>query len=274
MDYEEMRRLMHEKQYPNQPSSARIYDYFLGGSNWFPVDERAAEHLKQRFPESSYFAHMNRDYLRRVVSWLVRTAGISQFLDLGSGIPTMDNVHEVAKRYNPASRVVYVDNDPLAVSESLNLLESVETTTAILADLRDTDGVLNHTETRRILDFSQPIAVLFVSILHFFPDDAMVQQVISTYRDATVTGSYLAVSHGSAEEYVSTSEEKANNIEYMKQAYPEFTVRSPTELQALFAGYTLIEPGVVPLLDWHPDDETPEHQMYNHLMYGGVGRKV
>ncbi|MEM8535348.1 MAG: SAM-dependent methyltransferase [Chloroflexota bacterium] len=263
---------MEEKQYPNHPSSARMYDYWLGGQNYFPIDQAAADHITAQIPSAPYFAVMNRDFLRRAVQWLTAN-GIDQFLDLGSGIPTMNNVHETAQQINPDARVVYVDNDPVAIAQSRNVLGTNATTAAILADVRDTDTILTHPETTQTLDFSRPVAVMCVSMLHFIPDTDEVHRCLQTFRDTSTTGSYLVISHGVVPETLS-EEQRKMQLGHVQKAYQRdgFTERCLSEVAQLFTGYDLMPPGLVPLHEWHPDEQTPVHNPeYGNGMYGGIG---
>lgn len=263
---------MEEKQYPNHPSSARMYDYWLGGQNYFPIDQAAADHITTQIPSVPYFAAMNRDFLRRAVQWL-STNGIDQFIDLGSGIPTMNNVHEIAQQTNPDARVVYVDNDPVAIAQSRNVLGTNKTTTAILADIRDTDTILTHPETAQRLDFSRPIAIMCVSMLHFVPDNDEVHRSLQAFRNISAAGSYLVISHGVIPETIS-QEQRETQLGHVQQAYQRdgFAERRLSEVAQLFDGYDLVAPGLVPLHEWYPDKQTPVHNPeYGNGMYGGIG---
>src|SRR5215213_11358434 len=177
-----------------RPSAARIYDYLLGGFYNFDVDRAAAQKITGVLPDMPLFMRANRTFLRRVVRFLT-DQGIDQFLDLGSGIPTVGNVHEVAQQINPSARVVYVDNEPVAVTHSRTILQGNPRATVIQADLRKPEVILGHPETQRLLDLNKPTAVLFLSVLLFVTDDEEAYRLVRAVRDALVPGSYMAISH-------------------------------------------------------------------------------
>ena len=177
------------------PNPARIYDYFLGGKDNFPADREVAEQVVAIAPVARDIVEDNRAFLRRAVRLLAGEAGIRQFIDLGSGLPTQGNVHEIAQAAVPDARVVYVDNDAMVVTHSRALLAG-DNTAAIEADLRDPDSVMGHPEVRELIDFDQPIALLLMAILHFVPDDEDPYGIVARFRDALPAGSYLALSHG------------------------------------------------------------------------------
>jgi len=235
------------------PSIARMYDYWLGGFHHFAVDRQVAEELVALYPALPLVARANRAALRRIVTFLA-ARGIDQFLDIGSGIPTVGNVHEVAQRSNPAARVVYVDNDPIAVEHSRAILEDNPFATVVEADARRPVELLAHPEIQRLLDFRQPVAVLVLALLHFIPDDAEADRVVRTLRDALPPGSYLAISHAT---YGHLPGETTAQIE---RAYTRITTggkyRPPAAIARFFDGLTLIEPGLVYAPLWRP--ETPD----------------
>jgi hypothetical protein len=195
-----------------------------------------------------------------------------QFLDIGSGIPTLGNVHEIAQRAAPDSRVVYVDIDPVAVAHSQQILAGNPNATVIHEDLRRPEEILGHDDVRRLIDFSQPVAVMLVAVLHFISDEDDPAAIIATLREATSPGSHLVMSHGSAESR-RPDEAAGGRAVYQRTASP-LTLRDRTELRALFAGYDLLEPGVVWVPQWHPDspDEVGEHPEMTAII-GGVGRR-
>ncbi len=182
----------------DRPNAARIYDYLLGGDQNFTADRAAAEHVLDNYPDAALAARANRAFLRRAVAVLAGQ-GIDQFLDIGSGLPTVGNVHEVARRVNPRARVVYVDNDPVAVRYSRELLaeegEGARGVAAIEADLRDPAAILDHPETRRLLDLRRPLGLLLVAVLHFVPDDAEARRALCAFREIIAPGSYVVISH-------------------------------------------------------------------------------
>lgn len=254
----------------DRPSAARMYDYTLGGSHNFAADRQLAEQIRQFVPEGPEIARANRAFLRRAVRFLIGE-GVCQFLDLGSGIPTVGNVHEVAQQTDPEARVVYVDNDPVAVAHTRSILAGDERAAVVHADLLRPDDVLAAPEVRGLLDLTQPVGLLTVSVLHFVSDDAGLGGVLARYRDAVVPGSYLALSHGT-HETDPEREERAKAL-YARSANP-LTVRTREEITALFDGFDLVEPGVVWLPQWRPDspgdvDGRPER----FLALAGAGRK-
>jgi hypothetical protein len=255
-----------------RPSPARMYDYFLGGSHNFAVDRRAAEAARRAYPRIAAGMRANRSFLRRVVRHLV-ASGIDQFLDLGSGIPTVGNVHEIAQRANPDARVVYVDNEAIAVAHSRSILEGNDRAIAIQADLRDPEAVLGNPQVRDLLDFTRPVAVLLVAVLHFVPDSDDPAGIVAAYRDAIPQGSYVAISHGSTEGLPVAASSGVGGVTavYDRSTNP-ITLRSREEIAALFAGLDVVEPGVVHVLRWRPDRDDEE---FDEWISGfvGLGRK-
>lgn len=248
-----------------RPNAARVYDYYLGGSANLPVDRQFAEEVLQDVPARE-FARANRTFLRRVVEYLVREAGIRQFLDLGSGLPTIGNVHEIAQRIAPDCRVVYVDVEPVAVAYAQRLLDGQNNAAAIGADLRSPYAVLGHPDTRRLLDFNQPVAVLLFAVLHFVPDEDDPSGIITSLRNELCPGSHLAISHATADNY---PDDLAKAVEkYQKTATPA-TLRTHHQVTALFDGFTLLPPGVVFTPEWRPEGTVTEDPRRS-LAYGGV----
>jgi SAM-dependent methyltransferase len=253
---------------PQIPSSARMYDYVLGGFNNFEVDRKLADWVQQNMPEVAQGARDNRAFLRRLVDFLVREAGIDQFLDLGSGIPTAGNVHEIAQRLHPGARVVYVDIDPVAVSASRRLLQDNPDATAIRADLTDVEQILAAPEVAALLDLSRPIAVLLVSVLHFVPESADPATAIARLRATVAPGSYLAISHFTDE----GREGDAQRIVAMSRQTPTTTTpRGRAQIEALFDGFTVLEPGVVDVSRWRPEESTDGTPASFSGWYCGVG---
>ncbi|MDR7299894.1 SAM-dependent methyltransferase [Haloactinomyces albus] len=251
----------------DRPSAARMYDYYLGGSAHFAVDRQAAEQALAAAPGGGDYTRANRSFLRRVVGYLCR-AGIDQFLDLGSGIPTVGNVHEVAHEHNPASRIAYVDIESVAVAHARQLLGTEPRVTVTQGDLRRPDTVLSAPGVAGLLDFTRPVAVLAISILPFIPDSDEPVAIMAAYRQACVPGSYLAVSHGSP---VTLSAEQVRRSEAVyRHTTTPLTWRSRDEIAAFLPGYRLVEPGLVLLGDWHPDpgEHTPAEATNG---YGALG---
>ncbi|GAA4615958.1 SAM-dependent methyltransferase [Saccharopolyspora hordei] len=232
-----------------RPSSARVYDVHLGGSHNFQVDRELAEQAAAMMPSLPAVLRANRSFLRRVVHHLAET-GVRQFLDLGSGIPTVGNVHEVAQGVDPSCRVVYVDNDLVAVAHSQALLRDNDRAVAIRADFRDVDAVLGDEQVRATLDFDAPIAVLFFAVLHFVPDSDDPAGIVARYADALCPGSYVAISHAGSDD-VDESTRRASAL--YSERIGGFFMRSRAEVAKMFGDLELIEPGLVDLLQWRPD---------------------
>ena len=256
-----------------KPSTARMYDYYLGGSHNFEADRALAQRTIAIWPDAPHQARANRAFLRRVVAYLAE-AGIDQFLDLGSGIPTSGNVHEVVREVNPAARVVYVDADAVAVAHSKALLAQVPEARAFHADLRDPAAVLDDPEIAEVLDFSRPIALLMFAVLQFVAEEDEPGAILARYRDATAPGSYLAISHWT-NEYRPESARRAEDV--YSQASHSAHGRSRDQIKALMAGYELVEPGLVDIINWRPDPQsTPDPlggDVTRYSALGAVGRK-
>jgi SAM-dependent methyltransferase len=240
------------------PQAARIYDYALGGVHNFQVDRDFWDQATQVLPSAALLARANRAFLGRAVRWLV-DAGVTQFLDVGSGIPTIGNVHEVAQEANPAAKVMYVDIDPIAVEQSRSLLAGNPRANVIEADLRQPESLLYHRDVLELLDFAEPVAVLTVAVWHFIPDTAQPAEIIAKIGDALVKGSYLAISHLGPDPTPEGRAEQARAVKLYENTPTLVTVRSADEVAALFGpGFELLEPGVVAATDWHPDPEEAE----------------
>jgi SAM-dependent methyltransferase len=224
-------------------------------------------------PRSREIARLNRAFLRRAVLFLVES-GIRQFLDIGSGVPTVGNVHEIAQQAAPDCRVVYVDKDPVAVAHSELLLQGNERTAVLQADLRDVDYVLGHQHCKRLLDFDRPIGLLTVMMLHFVPDSSAPKEVLARYRDAVVPGSYLVISHVTADQRADQITDAAQAIK-RSNSPDQLAYRSHAEVVDFFTGFDLVEPGVVGCGLWHPDrpgDISNDPDVNAHV-YGGIGVK-
>lgn len=251
----------------SRPNAARVYDYVLGGANNFEVDREFARHILTMLPDAKALAQENRGFLRRTVSYLVRN-GVRQFIDLGSGIPTVGNTHEVAQRVDPDARVVYVDNEPVAVAHGELILQDNRNAGILRADVRDADDVLKHDVTRELVDFDQPVAILAFAVLHFIPDEQDPYGLVATYRDATAPGSYLAISHLTSDRRPEVGDVSE---EYRRAANP-VTVRDRAAITRFFDGYDLAAPGVVVARDWQPEIELDYDATSS--TYGAVGRKA
>jgi SAM-dependent methyltransferase len=254
----------------DRPNAARIYDYFLGGSHNLAADRAIARQIIDLVPEVPLIAHANRAFLRRVVKCCV-AAGIRQFLDLGSGIPTAGNVHEVAQREAADCRVVYVDIEPVAVAQSRVILAGNNRVNAVQADVREPDRILSDPRLLTLLDLGQPVAVLMVALLSFLPDADEPARLVARYRDALAPGSMLAISHASSDARPADAE-KLN--EFYRQTSTPLLVRSRAEIEKMFEGFELIDPGLVYVQEWRPDylDDVTEHPERTGLIVG-VGRK-
>lgn len=254
-----------------RPSAARIYDYLLGGFHNFEVDRAVADRMLQVNPDLGVAAQVNRAFLRRAVRFLAGQ-GIEQFLDLGSGIPTVGNVHQVAQSANPAARVVYVDIDPIAVRHSLSLLEDNNQATALLADIREPDAILAHPDVTDLLDFGRPVGLLAVTVLHYVEDDGEAYEAMSILRDSLAPGSYLCVAHSSSDVNV----EERKNLRGLFGKASKATSRSYAEIERFFEGLDLVEPGLVFTPRWRPErpDDLFVNEPWRAFTLAGVGRKA
>lgn len=241
----------------SRPSVARVYDYYLGGAHNFSVDREMAERAIGMWPDLPLIMQANRAFLRRAVRFCV-AAGVRQFLDLGSGIPTVGNVHEVARAADPDARVVYVDIDPVAVTYSRTILGDDPQTVVAHADLRRPDLLLQRPEVTGLLDLREPVAVMMVAVMHFVPDADDPAAIVAGYRDAVAPGSFLVMSHATHEGQPQLADEHQQL--YQRTATP-MSMRSRAEVTALFDGFDLVDPGVVYLPLWRPVslDEVDEH---------------
>jgi hypothetical protein len=233
---------------PDIPSTARIYDYLLGGKDNYPADRAAAAEIARALPNVRTSFQWNRAFLGRAVRYLAAEEGIRQFLDIGTGLPTAGNVHEVAQRAAPGTRVVYVDNDPVVLAHGRHLLHGVTDTTIIEHDLRQPGDILNDPALRALIDFSEPVALLLVAILHFIPDDDDPGSIIRKLIEPFASGSYLVVSHGTAD----AAPEVNDAAEVYQQATATAHVRSREHIMRLIDGLELVEPGIVWLPEWRP----------------------
>lgn len=252
-----------------RPSVARMYDYYLGGSHNFAVDRAAAQAMVAAVPEAPLMAQANRAFLRRAVQFLT-AAGVRQFLDIGSGIPTVGNVHEIAQRIAPESRVVYVDVDPVAVAHSREILDGNDRTAVVQEDLRHPERILAHPDVRGLLDLSEPVAVLIVAVLHFVSDDDRPAELLRTLRSALAPGSWLVLSQASADGRAGDERAEAERV-YRNTDNPLW-IRSRAELTTLFDGFQLVEPGVVWVPQWRPDSPESAEDAERAAFIGGVGR--
>jgi S-adenosyl methyltransferase len=256
-----------------RPAPARMWDYYLGGSHNFAADRQLAENAMGAWPELPQIARANRAFLRRAVTLLVER-GVTQFLDLGSGIPTAGHVHEIVCALNPLARTVYVDSDPVAVAHSRLLLAESPSATIVHADLRDASAVLADPALQGFLDLGQPTAVLMFAVLHFIPDSDDPLGVVAAYRNATAPGSYLALTHGTRD-YMPEQIRSLEEV-YSRSSAP-MTMRSHAEITRLMQGYELVPPGLVDMILWRPAaNPLPDPlggDVKRYSGYGAVGRR-
>jgi S-adenosyl methyltransferase len=249
---------------------ARVYDYWLGGKDNYAADRKAAEAALQAYPYIAGGVRANRAFLARVVRYLAGEAGIRQFLDIGTGIPTANNTHEVAQDLAPESRVVYVDNDPIVLAHARALLtSSPDGATAYLdADFRDVGTIL--ADASQTLDFSQPVAIMLIAILHLIDDEADPHTAVAKLIDAVPSGSYLAVSHLSSD--IMASAARAEAHDRLRQLMHERqTLRNREEVASFFTGLEMVEPGLVPITQWRPNSDAEAKSPT--ALWGGVARK-
>ncbi|WP_405149920.1 SAM-dependent methyltransferase [Sphaerisporangium sp. NBC_01403] len=255
---------------PNTPNAARMYDYFLGGKDNLPADREAAKKVLQFVPEIPIGIRENRAFLSRAVRFLAEQ-GIRQFLDIGAGLPTQRNVHQVAAEVAPGARTVYVDNDPQVLAHARALLQDSPQVLVMEGDVRRPAQILDHPELRAHLDFDRPIAVLLLAIIHFIPDADDPAGIIATIRDALPPGSYMAISHVAVDE----RPQVAPGVEGVyNNASAQFVARMSGEIAPLFKGLELVEPGMVNLHEWRPDVPVvaPLLETVKSYFLCGVGR--
>lgn len=253
------------------PSVARMYDFYLDGKDNYAVDRAAVAELDKVVPSTKPLAINNRRFLQRVVRRLAEDHGVRQFLDHGSGLPTQDNVHQVAQRVDRESRVVYVDDDPIVLAHGRALLQEDDRTTVLQADMRDTDLIFDHPEVRRLIDFTEPVAVLFVSVMHCIPDPDPAG-LVKRVTERLVPGSYLVINQ-------LVSEDKGTR-DFVTDFMAEQTkghwgrVREAREVERYFEGLEVLEPGLGEINDWRPDSKLGPRQLTDEWYeFGGVARK-
>ena len=254
----------------DRPQSARIYNYWLGGKDYFPVDREMGEQIRAVLPGIPEMARCQRAFLARVVTFLAREVGIRQFLDIGTGLPTANNTHEVAQAVAPESRIVYVDNDPIVLVHARALLTSAgEGKTAYIdADLRDPDKILE--AAAQTLDFTQPIAVMLLGIVHHITDTDEAHTVVNRLLEAVPSGSYLVITHTTN---TVTGAAMDDAVRQWNEASPvPIVIRTPQQLACFFDRLELLDPGVVPTTRWRPDPADPSSQ-HDVDEFCAVGRK-
>ncbi|WP_018653395.1 SAM-dependent methyltransferase [Actinomadura flavalba] len=267
---------------PDKPNTARIYDFFLGGKDHYEIDRQAAEKIATLLPDVPEAVKANRAFLQRAVR-VMAEAGITQYLDIGSGLPTARNLHEVAREVNPEARVVYVDHDPNVIAHGHALLATEEGVAMITADLRDPDTILNAPQTQTLIDFTKPVGLIMIAVLHFIPDPVdkgrsagkPLTHLLDHYVKALPPGSHLALTHACDDALPTTKSEAAQNV--YKNATATIHPRSATEITTLFTGLTLLPPTPgtaaprpVNVSTWRPTTET---QPTTAQFLGGVATK-
>ncbi|MFF7251395.1 SAM-dependent methyltransferase [Embleya sp. NPDC008237] len=255
------------------PSVARMYDYYLGGKDNYRADREASEELSKAAPGTRALAINNRRFLQRAVRVLASEYGVRQFLDHGSGLPTQDNVHQIAQRIDPASRVVYIDHDPIVLAHGRAILADNDRTTVITADFRDTDAIMNNADVTKLIDFTEPTAALFVSVLHCLPDSDEPAALVERVMDRLAPGSFVVISH-----LVSADSEVRKRLsDFMLTATQGNwgRVREAADVETYFSGLELLAPGLVEVSTWRPDATPgPTQETAEWIEFGGVARKL
>jgi hypothetical protein len=254
----------------SRASIARVYDYLLGGKEHLEVDRRAADAMRNVVPEVAEIARANRCFLRRGVQYLVREAGIRQIVDVGSGLPSPGNVHEVAHAIDPAVRILYIDNDPVVLAHARALLATDEQTAVVTADLRHPESLFERVGALGLLDFDEPYAVLLSGVVHHLSDDDDPDRVMATVRERLSPGSYLLLTH-----FLFDDEARAYALEraFLHGGLGSGRFRTWDQLRGYFDGLDLVDPGLVYANDWRPDEHTQIESAVHTLYAGGVGRK-
>jgi SAM-dependent methyltransferase len=250
------------------PSIARTYDYLLGGKDNYPADREVGEIFIQRFPGAVQAALDNRACLVRAVWYIAAELGIDQFLDLGSGLPTADNVHEIARRACPAARVAYVDTDPVVLAHGRALLAKDDQTIVVGADIAEPASIVHHPDVRDLLDFGRPVAVIASSVLHHLTDDEDPLSCVRAFTTAVPAGSCLFITH-----FRTLGDAGSASVqEVVREAFGRGSARTDAQIAEYFTGTELIEPGIVPCAHWHPDKDPGELNGYQRMIVAGLGR--
>jgi hypothetical protein len=256
-----------------RPNVARMYDYYLGGSHNFRVDREVADQAVAAYPDLPRTAAANRAFLHRAVRYCLG-AGVRQFLDLGSGIPTVGNVHEVAQRIDSSARVVYVDTDPIAIAHARALLAGDDRSTAIRKDAREPEAIIDDPEVRRVLDFTEPVAVLLVAVLHFVSDEDKPAELVARLTEQVVPGSHVVISHGMTAGGVGEANQDGPVLTLYRRTPTPLCPRPRLAIEAMFAGLELVDPGLVLAPHWRPDTlRTADDSDDWCLALAGVARK-
>ncbi len=251
------------------PTIARMYDYYLGGTENLAVDREAAEQVIAAVPDLVPGIRQNRAFLSRAVRYLAEEAGIRQFLDIGAGLPTQGNVHEIAHQVDPDARVVYVDFDPEVVTHAGELLAGEPNAVAIEGDVRSPADILAHPQLRSLIDLDRPLAILMIAVVHFIPDTEDPAAMVRRYRDALPAGGYLALTHATHDGI--PPEAAADAMEVYRSGVTPIHLRDRDQIQAQLEGLTLVEPGLVNVAAWRPDADAPSDPEL--MFYGAVGAK-
>jgi len=253
-----------------KPHPARMYDAYLGGKDNYAADREAVRQVLRVAPELRDTARANRSFLQRAVRFLAGEAGIRQIVDIGTGIPAAGNVHQVAEEAAPGTRVVYVDNDPIVHVHANALLTGSGTTRVVLADLREPEKIRQDPKVVELIDFTEPVGLLLVAILHFITEEENPGRIVATLRDALPPGSYLALSHATGDFRPEAAQQAAA---VYHQATSTVTLRTHAQIAALFQGWDLVEPGLVQVPLWRPEGKPPRPKdLSKTWVYGGVGR--
>ncbi|MEU3217515.1 SAM-dependent methyltransferase [Streptomyces sp. NPDC006971] len=257
------------------PSVSRMYDFYLGGSHNFEVDREAARKAMEFMPGLPKIMQANRAFMRRAVRYAVGE-GITQFLDIGSGIPTFGNVHEVAQAADPEARVAYVDHDSVAVAHSQAVLEGNERAVVAAADLRRPREIVKNAEITQLLDLERPVALLLVAVLHFIQDSDEPQAAVAELREALAPGSLVVITHASYEGIPLGKERAGGAVGVYEDIRSPLIMRSRDEVARFFEGYEMVEPGLVAMPNWRPDNPAAPEQEdpFAFSGFGGVGRKA
>jgi S-adenosyl methyltransferase len=261
---------------PTTPNVARMNDYFLGGKDNFAADRKAAEKALEVAPELLLLMREWRMFIRRVVRFLAES-GITQFIDIGTGLPAEENVHEIAQATTPSARVVYVDSDPVVSSHAQALLADNERTIAINADVREPDQIIGNAALRKLIDLDQPIAVLLLTVLHRIPDDREAVRIITGLRGAMAPGSYMVIQHAVSDSRPEVTQSLTRLYQDEKAIVGrrrERNTRTKAQIESFFEGLELVDPGVVYLPSWRPDPGTSADDPEAIWLVGGVGQQV
>jgi hypothetical protein len=248
-----------------------MYDYFLGGRDNYEIDREAAHRVVEVAPEVPASARANRDFLGRAVRYIAES-GIRQIIDIGTGIPTSPNTHELAHAVSPDIRVAYIDNDPIVATHAGARLTGTGNTGFFLGDMREPRSIIEHPTIGKLIDFDQPVALMLVSVMHFVTEEQDPAGMLAAYREVLPAGSLLVLSHATGDFHADHVDEV---LEVYKKASASLTARSHAEVLALFDGFDLLEPGLVQVPLWRPDGPDPDPAEVRRIsVYGGVGRKA